>query len=135
MMGNFVETLTNVNDAINSFVWVRIGLILLLGTGLVTTIITKCFQITHLKHWWVKTIGSVFSKDTHDRKNIIRRMIIHRNNLKIMIITLRHNRNDLIINLFNRQLTSITRNHDTDQRTLFHFCTLCESPSLGQIFT
>ena len=66
-MNNFVENLTNVNDAINTFVWVRIGLILLLGTGLITTVITKFFQVTHFKHWWVKTIGSVFSKDTHKK--------------------------------------------------------------------
>ena len=66
-MSNFVENLTNVNDAINTFVWVRIGLILLLGTGLITTVITKFFQVTHFKHWWVKTIGSVFSKDTHKK--------------------------------------------------------------------
>lgn len=66
-MNSFVENLTNVNDAINSFVWVKIGLILLLGTGLITTVITKFFQVTHFKHWWVKTIGSVFSKDTHKK--------------------------------------------------------------------
>lgn len=67
-MNSFIETLTSVNDAVNGFVWVRIGLFLLLGTGLVTTIITRFFQITHLKHWWVKTIGSVFSKDTHKKQ-------------------------------------------------------------------
>ena len=66
-MNNFIDTITSVNDAINGFVWVRIGLILLLGTGLITTVITKCFQITHFKHWWIKTIGSVFSKDTHKK--------------------------------------------------------------------
>ncbi|MCR5774665.1 MAG: alanine:cation symporter family protein [Lachnospiraceae bacterium] len=66
-MSSLVETITSVNDAINSFVWVKIGLVMLLGTGVITTVITKCFQITHLKHWWVKTIGSVFSKDTHKK--------------------------------------------------------------------
>ncbi len=66
-MNSFVENLTSINDAINTFVWVRIGLILLLGTGLITTVITKFFQITHFKHWWVKTIGSVFAKDTHKK--------------------------------------------------------------------
>ncbi|MCR4896439.1 MAG: alanine:cation symporter family protein [Lachnospiraceae bacterium] len=66
-MSDFMTNLTQVNDAINSFVWVKIGLFLLLGTGLVTTCITKCFQITHLRHWWKETIGSVFSKDTHQK--------------------------------------------------------------------
>ncbi len=64
-MEKFMSTLTSVNDAINSFVWVKIGLVLLLGTGLVTSVITKFFQISHLGHWWRKTIGAVFSKDTH----------------------------------------------------------------------
>ena len=64
-MSDFLTTVTNVNDAINSFVWVRIGLVLLLGTGLITTVITGCFQLTHIGHWWKKTIGSVLSKETH----------------------------------------------------------------------
>ncbi len=67
MENSFITTVTNVNDAINGFVWVKIGLVLLLGTGLVTTVITKCFQVTHLGHWWKKTIGSVLSKDTHKK--------------------------------------------------------------------
>ncbi|MCR5747739.1 MAG: alanine:cation symporter family protein [Lachnospiraceae bacterium] len=66
-MENFVTVITDVNNAINTFVWVKIGLFLLLGTGLITTIITKCFQVTHLKHWWLKTIGSVFSQETHKK--------------------------------------------------------------------
>ena len=67
MNNSFVESITSINDVINTFVWVKIGLVLLLGTGLICTIITKCFQITHLRHWWGKTIGSVFSKDTHKK--------------------------------------------------------------------
>ncbi len=60
-----MDTIVRVNDAVNSFAWGWFGLILLLGTGLVCTIITKFFQITHIKHWWSKTIGMVLSKDSH----------------------------------------------------------------------
>ncbi|MCR5501434.1 MAG: alanine:cation symporter family protein [Lachnospiraceae bacterium] len=67
MENGFIANLTAVNDAINGFVWVKIGLVLLLGTGVIMTVLTKCFQITHLGHWWRKTIGSVFSKDTHKK--------------------------------------------------------------------
>ncbi len=64
---NFIETLTSVNDTINTFVWVKIGLVLLLGTGLIMTVITGFFQISHLPHWWKETIGSVFKKETHEK--------------------------------------------------------------------
>ena len=60
-----METIVRVNDAVNSFAWGWFGLILLLGTGLVCTVITKFFQITHIKHWWSKTIGMVLNKDSH----------------------------------------------------------------------
>ena len=35
-------------------------LILLVGTGILMTVLTKVFQITHFKHWWKNTIGGVF---------------------------------------------------------------------------
>lgn len=57
-----VQTITEVNNAINDFVWVKIGLILLLGTGILMTILTRFFQITHIGHWFRQTIGSVFKK-------------------------------------------------------------------------
>ena len=60
-----MDTIVRVNDAVNGFAWGWFGLILLLGTGLVCTVITKFFQITHIKHWWSKTIGMVLNKDSH----------------------------------------------------------------------
>ena len=67
-MENFLTTVENVNNVVNSFAWGWFAIVLLLGTGVVCTVITKCFQISHLKHWWGKTIGSVFSKDTRHNK-------------------------------------------------------------------
>lgn len=58
-----LETLGNINDAVNTFVWVSIGLVLLIGTGILTTVITKFFQVTHFGHWIKNTIGRVFHKD------------------------------------------------------------------------
>lgn len=60
---NFLDSLTNVNNSINSFVWGWVGLILLLGTGLVATLSMKIFQLSRLKHWWNHTIGSLFKKE------------------------------------------------------------------------
>ncbi|MDD5899836.1 MAG: alanine/glycine:cation symporter family protein [Lachnospiraceae bacterium] len=68
-MKGFLELLAGINDKVNNFVWVQVGLILLFGTGLLMTIVTKVFQISHLKHWWTKTIASVFKKDTHNKKD------------------------------------------------------------------
>lgn len=62
-MKTFVETITAVNDAVNTFVWVRIGLVLLIGTGILMTCCTRFFQLSHLRLWWRETIGAVFRKD------------------------------------------------------------------------
>lgn len=61
-MANFLETLTKFNNDVNGFVWGN-GLYLLLATGLVMTVITGVFQITHIGHWFSETIGKIFNKD------------------------------------------------------------------------
>jgi len=68
-MEEFLNSVASFNDVINSFAWGWFAIILLLGTGLVCTVITKCFQISHLKHWWTNTIASVFKKDTRHNKD------------------------------------------------------------------
>ena len=74
-MNEFLTTVAHVNDVINNFVWVKIGLILLLGTGIIMTCLTGFFQISHFRHWWKHTIGELFnkesdSKDKSDKHNI-----------------------------------------------------------------
>lgn len=66
---SFVERLTEVNGAINTFVWTNLGLVLLIGVGITLTIATKFFQVSHLKEWWMNTIGGMFSKKSNARKN------------------------------------------------------------------
>ena len=61
-MEYFFECLSNINDKIVDFVWVKSGLIILIGTGIIMTCLTKFFQISHLKHWWKNTVGSLFDK-------------------------------------------------------------------------
>ena len=65
---SFVDALVDVNSAINDFVWVKIGLILLIGTGILMTVLTRVFQISHLKTWWTSTIGGMFSKKAHKKE-------------------------------------------------------------------
>lgn len=66
-MDAFIKVITDVNNAINGFVW-NYGVFLLVGAGLLLTLCTKVFQISHLKHWWTKTIVSVFKKDSSATK-------------------------------------------------------------------
>lgn len=61
-MNNFFERLSEVNSAIYSVVWGPYALVLLVGTGILMTLLTKFFQITHIGHWFKQTIGSVFKK-------------------------------------------------------------------------
>lgn len=58
-----LSKIEELNGAVNGFVWGWVGLILLLGTGVIATIATKVFQVSHLKHWWSNTIGSLFKKE------------------------------------------------------------------------
>ena len=67
-MNEFMNTLTSVNDAINTFVWVKFGLVMLIGTGVLMTVLLGFFQITHIGHWMKKTIGGVFEKGSHNKK-------------------------------------------------------------------
>ncbi|MCH5203358.1 MAG: alanine:cation symporter family protein [Oscillospiraceae bacterium] len=66
---DFVEKIAEVNGIINDFVWTNLGLVLLIGAGVILTIFTKFFQVTHIKEWWMKTIGGMFSKKSKARKN------------------------------------------------------------------
>ncbi len=63
-MENVFETIENVNGAINGFVWGLPMLILLVGTGILMTILTRFFQISHFRHWVKNTIGGII-KDKH----------------------------------------------------------------------
>lgn len=63
-----VEMITNVNSAINGFVWGIPMLVLLVGTGILMTVLTKFFQLSHIGHWFKNTIGGIF-KDKHVTKH------------------------------------------------------------------
>ena len=59
-----VETITNINSAINNVVWGWPALILLGFVGVLMTCLTKFFQLSHIGHWMKNTIGAIF-KDKH----------------------------------------------------------------------
>ena len=60
-MDQFVEVVTNVNGAVNGFVWGLPMLVLLVGTGILMTLLTKVFQVSHFGHWMKETIGGIFT--------------------------------------------------------------------------
>lgn len=61
-MESVLNKIVEVNGAVNSFVWGAFGLVLLVGTGILMTVLTKFFQLSHIGHWFKRTIGSVFNK-------------------------------------------------------------------------
>ena len=55
------QAVANVNGVVNNFVWGVPMLVLLVGTGILMTLLTKVFQVTHFGHWMKNTIGGIFT--------------------------------------------------------------------------
>ena len=53
-MNGFIDNLSKYNDIINTFIWTKVGVWILIATGILMTILTKGFQITHIRHWMKK---------------------------------------------------------------------------------
>ena len=70
----FMDKLAAFNDVINTFVWTKTGVWLLVGVGIIMTLITGVFQIGHIGHWMKHTLGSLFKKNvighSADKKSI-----------------------------------------------------------------
>ena len=56
-MDKILQTIESVNGEINSVVWGAFGLLLLIGTGIIVTVLTKFFQVTHIGMWFKHTLG------------------------------------------------------------------------------
>lgn len=57
-----MTTIVKINDIVNSYAWGSVGLVLLIGTGLICSLISGFFQVSHLKHWWKNTFGIMNGK-------------------------------------------------------------------------
>ena len=62
-MDKILQTIESVNGEINGVVWGTFGLLLLVGTGIIITVLTKFFQVSHIGLWFKHTLGSLFNKD------------------------------------------------------------------------
>lgn len=73
-MNGFIELVTRINSAVNGVVWGVPALILLIGTGVLMTVLTKGFQFRHFGHMMRETIGGLFRKKdilkSRDKKSI-----------------------------------------------------------------
>lgn len=71
---SFLERLIDFNTKVNDFIWVKLGLILLLGTGMLMTLRTSGFQFRYISHWLKNTVGSLFNKKvsahSHEKASI-----------------------------------------------------------------
>lgn len=74
-MNALVEKITDINNVVNTWIWTDFGLYLLLIAGVIMTAVTCVFQITHLRHWWVNTIMTIFKKDNTSTKKTDKKSI------------------------------------------------------------
>ncbi len=58
-----LDKIAEINGGINGVVWGLLGLALLIGTGIIVTLCTKVFQISHIGLWFKNTLGSLFKKE------------------------------------------------------------------------
>lgn len=59
-MNRLRDMIAMVNGKVNDFVWGLPMLVLLVGTGILMTVLTKGFQLSHFKYWMDHTIGAIF---------------------------------------------------------------------------
>lgn len=74
-MNAVVELITKVNGILNDFIWGPVMLALFLLVGLMFTIRTKVFQLSHIREWLDVTFLQIFRKDnkvlrTNDKHSI-----------------------------------------------------------------
>ena len=73
-MDSFAQTVARINDAVNGVVWGVPALVLLIGTGILMTVLTRFFQFRRFGHMWKNTIGGLFSnksiRKSHEQHSI-----------------------------------------------------------------
>ena len=62
-MNKILAAVEAVNGEINGVVWGVFGLLLLIGTGIIVTALTRFFQVAHIGLWFRNTLGSLFHRD------------------------------------------------------------------------
>lgn len=68
-MNGISQTIADINSAVNGVVWGVPALVLLIGTGILMTVLTKFFQFRRFGHMWKNTIGGLFRRDAGIRES------------------------------------------------------------------
>mgnify|MGYP004663844327 CR=1 FL=1 len=63
-MNGLRDIVAMVNGKVNDFVWGLPMLVLLVGTGILMTVLTKGLQLSHFRFWMAHTVGAIF-KNKH----------------------------------------------------------------------
>ena len=63
-----LETIAELNSAVNNFIWTKLGIWLLLGAGLLLSVCTGFFQLTRINVWWKCTVCALFKRKKGDKK-------------------------------------------------------------------
>ncbi|MDR0897951.1 MAG: alanine:cation symporter family protein, partial [Oscillospiraceae bacterium] len=56
------ETIERINSALNGFIWGPVMLVFFIAVGLLFTIRSGVFQISHFGHWMKATLLSIFKR-------------------------------------------------------------------------
>ena len=73
-MNGLRDLIATVNGKVNDFVWGLPMLVLLVGTGILMTVLTKGFQLIYFKYWMDNTVGAIF-KNKHVTAHTARRTV------------------------------------------------------------
>lgn len=68
-MNDLTATVANVNSAVNDVVWGVPALTLLIGTGVLMTVLTGFFQFTRFGHAMKQTIGKMFRRESRKSRD------------------------------------------------------------------
>lgn len=67
-MNDFFNVITEINNVINRCIW-NYGLAVLIAAGIISTLATRVFQITHLKEWTAATTGTLFKRKGKEKSD------------------------------------------------------------------
>ena len=83
-MDKFLQVVESINGEINGVVWGTFGLLLLVGTGIIITVLTKFFQVSHIGLWFKHTLGSLDLLFSRFGNGLVAfGMLLSRNHIKV----------------------------------------------------
>ena len=74
-MDRFIEIVTNVNKVVNGFAWGPVMLVLLVGTGIYLTVLTRGIQVRRFGYILKNTIGTIRIRYVTTAETTIHRII------------------------------------------------------------